>query len=138
MHDHGNGAIRDAIEHAANSRPHPFRQRAIQIDHRIEHARGRSRTARCERADHRRVDAVVPMQMRGAICACRPCARLAFAFLGAAQIADRADLEAVQRAVILIFEIAQHAGAIDAPPTYGAATLGGIAADVAKVTAVVQ
>ena len=119
---------------------HPFGKRAIQIDHRVEHARGGVRAARCECANRRRVAAVVPVQMRGPLLirAVRPRARLAFTLLGAPQIADRANVEAVQRAVIAIGEVAQHAGAIDASPAHRAAALRRIAADVAKVTAAVQ
>ena len=78
--------------------------------------------------------------MRGPllILAGRPRARLALALLGAAQIADRAHVEAVQRVVIAVGEVAQHAGAIDPAPAHRATGLRRIAADVAKVTAAVQ
>jgi len=130
MDDDGDVLVCQALEQTADARPHPVRERSIQIEHRRAHACCGSRPLCRKAANRRHVLAVFPAELS---CERRgPAGRFALPFVVAAQVADGADAEPREDVLVAGSEVTEDARPENFPPT-DRASGGRVAADVAKI-----
>src|SRR5690606_3435288 len=136
VHDDGNVSFSDAAQHALQAGRHALGKRAIEHGHGLEHAFRRGGPLGGVATERAYVELVFPGERSRR--SASPFRRFFAAFVGAPQIADRADAERIQRAMVAIGDVAEHAGTEHPVPFHDPPVVRAIAADVSKVAAALE